>query len=83
MIKKNTEWDKVSNNIEKGFDSKPAYNEKYQKTKVRSYVGKINTYFHYDKIPRKRFQFIFMSVKVIDRKYKVKDNEISTNTTVS
>ena len=71
-------WDKVSNIIEKGFDSKPACTEKYQKTKVESYFGKINTHFHYDEIPKKGFQCIFLSVIVIDCKYKVKVNEIKT-----
>ena len=26
-------WDKINNVMQKGFDSKPAYNEKYLKTK--------------------------------------------------
>ena len=34
---------KVGNIIKKEFDSKPVYNEKYTKTKVKSYNGKINT----------------------------------------
>ena len=38
--------DKVGNNIIKGFDIKPKYNEKYLKTKVKSYEGKINADFH-------------------------------------
>ena len=30
--KYNEIWDKVSNSMKKGFDSEPAYNEKYTKT---------------------------------------------------
>ena len=32
--------DDVSNSINKVFDSEPIYNEKYLKTKVKSYEGK-------------------------------------------
>ena len=34
-------WKKVSNIIKKEFDSKPVYNEKYIKTKMKSYAGTI------------------------------------------
>ena len=30
--------DKVNNNIKKGFDSETVYNEKYLKTKIKSYL---------------------------------------------
>ena len=36
-------WKKVSSITKKEFDSNPVYNEKYVKTKVKSYNGKINT----------------------------------------
>ena len=36
-----------------GFDSEPVCNEKYLKTKTKSYEGKINTNFHDDKMPEK------------------------------
>ena len=32
-------WDKVSNTIKKRFDSEPVYNEKYLRTKIKSYNG--------------------------------------------
>ena len=34
--------EKVSSNIKKEFDSEHVYNEKYLKTKIKSYKGKIN-----------------------------------------
>ena len=37
LEKYNEIWDKVSNTIKKGFDSEPVYNEKYLRTKVKSY----------------------------------------------
>ena len=41
-------WKKVSNIIKKEFGTKPADNEKYLKTKIKSYNGKISTNFHND-----------------------------------
>ena len=54
LEKYNEIWKKVSNIIKKEFDSKPEYNEKYLKTKIKSYNGKINTNSHYNDIPRRR-----------------------------
>ena len=53
LLKKyNKFWDKVSNNIKTDFDSEPVYNEKYLKTKIKTYEGKISTNFHDDRIPK-------------------------------
>ena len=59
-------WEKVKNSIKKEFDVKPVYNEKYLKAKIKPYNGKINTDFHNNKIPREGFQFICLSVILID-----------------
>ena len=37
--------EKVTNIIKKEFDSKPVYNEKHMRTKIRSYKEKLNTNF--------------------------------------
>ena len=50
LEKCNKTWVKVGSTIKKGFDSEPVYNEKYLKTKIKSYKGKVNTNFHNDKI---------------------------------
>ena len=53
LLKKyNKVWKKVKNTINKKFNSKPVYNEKYLKGKIKSYNGKINTNFHNSKIPK-------------------------------
>ena len=52
LEKYNEIWDKVNNTIKKGFDSEPAYDEKYFRTKTMSYEVKINTTFHGDKTPK-------------------------------
>ena len=63
LLEKYTEiWKKVSNIIKKEFDSKPVYNEKYLKTKIKSYNGKTNTNFHNDKISEEGSQCIYLSV---------------------
>ena len=45
LEKYNEIWKKVSNIIEKEFDSNSVYNEKYIKTKTKVYNKKINTDF--------------------------------------
>ena len=39
-------WEKISNLINKKFDSNPVYNNKYINTKIRSYNNDIKTNFH-------------------------------------
>ena len=57
--------DKVSNSIEKGFDSEPVYNEKYLKPKTKSSEGKISTNFYGNKMPKEVSQCICLSVILI------------------
>ena len=51
---------KVKNNIKKEFDSKPAYNDKYVKGKMKSYNGKININFLNNKIPKEGSKFTYL-----------------------
>ena len=52
-------WKKVSNIIKKVFDSRPVYNKKYPKNKIRTCNGKINTNFHNNKIPKEGCKIVF------------------------
>ena len=62
LLKKYNEiWKKVKNIINKEFDSKPLYNEKYLKSKIKSYNGKTNTNLHNNKIRKKGSQYICLS----------------------
>ena len=70
LEKYNEMWGKVKNSIKKEFDSEPVYNEKYLKPKIKSYIGKLNTNFHDDKIPKEGSQFICLSVILIDSVFK-------------
>ena len=54
--KYNKIWEKVENITKKEFDSKPVYNEKYLKAKIKSS----------NKIPKEGSQFICLSVLLID-----------------
>ena len=54
--------EKVSKSIKQKFDSEPVYDEKYPKTKIKSYKGKINKNFHNDKIPKEDSPYICLSV---------------------
>ena len=73
LEKYNEIWKKVSSITKKEFDSNPVYNEKYVKTKVKSYNGKINT--NVDNKTRKEgSQCICLSVVLIDSVYKKDEN---------
>ena len=50
LEKYNEIWKKVSKITKKEFDSNPVYDEKYIKTKLKSYNGKIDTNCHDNKI---------------------------------
>ena len=47
LEKYNTIWDKVSADIKKEFDSKPAYNKEFLKTKIKSHGEEVTGF--YDK----------------------------------
>ena len=68
---------KVTNTIKKGFDSKPVSNEKYLRTKIKSYEVKIGTKFHRDKIQNEGFQCLCISVKLIDSVCRIGKNYYS------
>ena len=61
---------KVSNITKKEIDSKPVYNEKHLKTKIKSYDGKINTNFYKNKILREGSQWICLSAILIESVYR-------------
>ena len=55
LLKKYTNiWERVCNLVNIKFDNEPVYgdNDKYIKTKIKSYEGKINTNFQGKKIPK-------------------------------
>ena len=61
LKKCNEIWEKVSNIIKKEFGSKPVYNKRYLKTKMKICKGKINT--------KESSQCIYVSVIMIMKNY--------------
>ena len=66
--------EKVYNSIKKELESEPAYNEKYLKTEIEPYQGKISTNFHSDKIQKQGSQCICLSVIFIDSVHRTGEN---------
>ena len=50
------------------------YNKKYLKAKIRYCKGKINTNFHYNKIPKGDSQYICFSIILIDPVFRTAKN---------
>ena len=67
-------WGKVSNSMKNRFECHPVYNKKHIKTKMKCYEGKINSNFHGDKMPKVGFQYIFLSVILIDSVFRNGEN---------
>ena len=61
LEKYNTIWDKVSAGIKKEFHSKPVYNKKFLKTKIKSHGDEV-TDFYYKEIPKEDSNHTCLSV---------------------
>ena len=70
---------KVKSSTKEEFDSKPVYNEKSLKAKIKSYNGKINTNSHTNKIPREGSQCICLSVILIDSVFRTGKKLLSSS----
>ena len=69
LLKKYTEiWGEICSLIGKEFDSEPSYgdNDKYMKTKRKSYGDKINTTFQDKKIPKENASHKCFSLLMLD-----------------
>ena len=62
----NKNWDKARKSIEKRFNSKLVFNEKYLKTKIKSFEDKIITNFYDNGIPKDGFHCVCLSVLLVD-----------------
>ena len=65
LVKYNDIWNKIKNRLNMKFHSKPDYNEKYLKTKVKAYNGVVNTIFQINRIPKERILNTCMAVTCI------------------
>ena len=73
LIKYNTIWYKVSADIKKEFDSKPFYNKKLPKTKIKSY-GDEAIDFHDKEMPNVGYNHICLAVMSLDSTLKKDEN---------
>ena len=71
LQKYNEIWDKFSNVIKKRFDNEYVCDQKYLKTKIKSYEVKIITVFHNDEIPKQSSLCIHLSVMLIDSVFRI------------
>ena len=74
-------WEKISNLIDKKFDSDPVYNNKYINTKIRSYKNDIMTNFYdidnkNNKLPEKNKPYRCTSLISLDSIIKINKNII-------
>ena len=66
-------WEKISSLIDEEFDSQPVYgdNDKYKKTKIRSYGDKVNTNFKAKKIAKENALDECLSLIMLDSVIRV------------
>ena len=66
--KYNKIWGRVSSLMNIEFDSEPVYgdNDKYMKTKIKSYGDKVNTNFQNKKIPKENVPYKCLSLILLD-----------------
>ena len=64
-------WAKVSKVIKKGFDIEPVHKEKYIKTKIKSFEGKVNTNFYNGKMAKEGSGCICLSMVLTDSVFKM------------
>ena len=55
-------WDRLSNLMKMEFDSEAVHDERYLKTTVKSYDGKVNTSFHDNGMLKKGSHCVCLSV---------------------
>ena len=59
-------WNKIKSVLNVKFHSQPIYNDKYIKTKVKTFNNTINTLFAGDEIPTERNHYVCLSAICID-----------------
>ena len=59
-------WDKIKETVRIKFHSRPVYDEKYIKAKVREFSGVIKTNFLGDEVPKENEHYICIACIAID-----------------
>ena len=74
LLKKyNKIWEKISNLLNIEFDSEPVYGDgdKYIKTKIKIYGGRVNTNFQGKKVPKENALYKCLSLIILDSVIRV------------
>ena len=71
LDKYNKIWDKIKNKLGIQFHSKPVYDRKYIKAKVRKFDGGIKTNFLGDKVPKENIHYTCIAYITIDSVMKI------------
>ena len=71
MNKYNEIWDKIKETLSNKFHSKPVYDKKYIKTKVREFDGVIKTNFLGNGIPKENMHYTCIACITIDSVMKI------------
>ena len=66
LDKYNKIWDKIKENLNIKFNSKPICDQKYLKAKVREFDGKIKTNFLGDEVPKENMHYTCIACITID-----------------
>ena len=59
-------WNKIKDILNVKFHSQPIYDDKYIKTKVKTFNNMIHTLFSGDKIPKERIHYVCIAAICID-----------------
>ena len=67
-------WNKIKSVLNVKFHSQPLYDDKYIKTKEKTFNNSINTLFSGDEIPKERNHYVCISAICIDSVLKADKN---------
>ena len=65
-LKYNEIWNKIKKSLNSKFYSQPIYDDKYIKTKVKTFSSMLNTLFSGNEIPKEGNHYIFIAAICID-----------------
>ena len=64
-------WNKIKKSLNTRFHSQPIYDDKYIKTKVKTFISMINTFFSENEIPKERNHYICIAAICIDSMLRI------------
>ena len=72
-------WNKIKKTLTTRFHSQLLYDDKYLKTKVKTFSGVINTVYSDNKIPKERNHYICIAAVCIDSILKMDKKKLSSS----